>query len=436
MRVSLVETTGARVFVIMSTIKSRPARLALGFAAAAIFLLAGFGSLQAGASRMLSEYGRTAGLIEPVLSATQLTPRDPYAHESVGLLLTNAGRLAEAGAELQQAAILSPHNVDLQTALGSAYEGMGDLQGALAAYSEGVRLAPFYPQPKWRLGNALLRSGRMSEAFDNLRSAARADPSLFPNLLNLAWFGSGRNPEVLQDLVQPQTDLERVLVSKYLAAQGEPDAAVRVFRSAGSLVSTADRSAMIRELIANGAFAQAYQIWSADPNAIEIGRMVDPGFEEARGIEEAGFGWTFSRETAGETIAFSIDQTRPLSGKRSLKVDLAGNSNPSVQLVSQLVLVEVGNRYRLSFAVRTEDLVTGGLPVIRVSEAKARGESTSIAQSQPFSSKTSTIQTFTIDFTAPSSGAVLVILERIPCSSTPCPAYGQLWLDDFNLSRL
>jgi tetratricopeptide (TPR) repeat protein len=410
--------------------------LALGLAAAAIFLLAGFGSLQAGASRMLSEYGRNAGFIEPALTATQLTPRDPYAHESVGLLLANAGRPAEAGAELQQAAMLSPHNVDLQIALGSVYEGMGNLQGALAAYSEGVRLAPFYPQPKWRLGNALLRSGRLSEAFDNLRSAATADPSLFPNLLNLAWFGSGRNPQVLLDLVQPQTIPERVLVSKYFAAQGEPDAAVGVFRSAGSSVAAVDRSTMVRELIAKGAFVQAYQIWTPEPNATKIGQIVDPGFEEARVIEESGFGWTFQRETGDGAIGFSIDQTRPLSGKRSLKVNLAGNSNPSVPLASQLVPVEIGNRYSLSFAVRTEDLVTGGLPVIRVSEAKARGETISIAQSQPFSSKINSIQTFTIDFAAPPSGAVRFSLERVPCSASPCPAYGQLWLDEFNLSRL
>jgi hypothetical protein len=193
---------------------------------------------------------------------------------------------------------------------------------------------------------------------------------------------------------------------------------------------------LVRELIANGAFVQAYQIWSPDSKALEIGRMVDPGFEEARGIEDTGFGWMFERERSGGAIAFSIDQSKPLSGKRSLKVDLAGNSNPSVPLASQLVLVEVGTRYRLSFAVRIADLVTGGLPVIRVSEAKGRGETTSIAQSQPFSSKISSVQTFTIDFAAPTSGAVRVSLERVPCSATPCPAYGQLWLDEFSLSRL
>ncbi|MDT7781461.1 MAG: hypothetical protein QOC99_3973, partial [Acidobacteriota bacterium] len=47
-------------------------------------------------------------------------------------------------------------------------------------------------------------------------------------------------------------------------------------------------------------------------------------------------------------------------------------------------------------------------------------------------------QDFSVEFNAPqtTSGAVRVALLRQPCTSSPCPAFGSVWLDAFTLRRL
>jgi len=41
-----------------------------------------------------------------------------------------------------------------------------------------------------------------------------------------------------------------------------------------------------------------------------------------------------------------------------------------------------------------------------------------------------------LEFNAPAAGAVRVALRRKPCTSSPCPAFGSVWLDAFELRRL
>jgi hypothetical protein len=90
-------------------------------------------------------------------------------------------------------------------------------------------------------------------------------------------------------------------------------------------------------------------------------------------------------------------------------------------------------RYRLQFAVRSEDLVTGGAPFVVVLDAndeKVLGASDLIKIEKDW-------REYMVDFEAPeSNGAIKIVLRRNNCESSPCPIFGRLWLDNFSLRKL
>jgi hypothetical protein len=81
------------------------------------------------------------------------------------------------------------------------------------------------------------------------------------------------------------------------------------------------------------------------------------------------------------------------------------------------------------------DLVTGGPPLVRVVDARAGAV---LAESSLLSLGTGDgWREFTVEFVAPARArAVRVLLARRPCVEAACPAFGQLWLDDFHLNKL
>ena len=135
-------------------------------------------------------------------------------------------------------------------------------------------------------------------------------------------------------------------------------------------------------MISASAFREAFEIWrgierkdSGPQTSIN-----DGDFEASSGFDNTGFGWRFSQASQGSR--FSLDTNQPQTGSRSLLVNFLGYSEPAEVLLSQFVLVEPSRRYRVNFGARTEEIVTGGLPVIVVNDAagarKQLGQSTGI----------------------------------------------------------
>lgn len=70
----------------------------------------------------------------------ELTPDDGRAHHNAANVLVELLRLDEAAVEARHAAELSPGNADIQATLGRALQAVGDIDGAVAAYSVCQRL--------------------------------------------------------------------------------------------------------------------------------------------------------------------------------------------------------------------------------------------------------------------------------------------------------
>ena len=98
------------------------------------------------------------------------------------------------------------------------------------------------------------------------------------------------------------------------------------------------------------------------------------------------------------------------------------------------MLVKPQQRYRINFAVRTQDMVTGGLPLISTIDAVS-GQL--LGRSAAFPQATNSWQTLSFEFaTLEKTSAVILSLQRNSCSADPCPVFGFVWLDSFSIAEL
>jgi hypothetical protein len=310
---------------------------------------------------------------------------------------------------------------------------MGDTAAALAAFDEAIKHAPFYSQPRWNRGNVLLRTGQYEAAFKDLSQAAQSNPELIPNLLDLAWGLSKGDVKLTEELAQINTDKMRLAFAKLLARRGRAQEAVAQFKSAGDVPDNI-KIELIDQLIAKEAFKEAFEIWKGDHHEeTERGPSIyDGGFEGPLSFGEKGFAWRVERGLQATSISF--DSSQPHSGSKNLRIEFEGNSNPGSVLISQLIPVEPSRSYKINFAGRSQDVVTGGLPLLVVNDAS--GDSKRLAQSPPLVKGTSNWQPFSFEFTTtPSTHAVVLSLQRESCTTSPCPIFGSVSLDSFSLQQ-
>jgi hypothetical protein len=310
-----------------------------------------------------------------------------------------------------------------------ARDQANNIDGAIIAFNEAVRLAPYYARPLWLRGNLYLREQRYDEAFRDLQAAAASNPELSGNLIDLAWALSQSDVKVAEELAQVNTRERHLLFARFLVDKGRPSEALDQFRAVGS-TSEGERKDFIAQLISQKSFNEAFQVWSNTPadgsNSVAI---YDGGFEGPLSLDESGFGWRVAKGLRAANLSFDANQ--PQAGARSLQIEFAGESPSESAVLSQLVFVKPSTTYTVNFAARTKDVVTGGLPLVKVVDAEDKQVlGRSVAIEQGTNEWRSISFTFT---TGATTNAVIVSLERENCTSSPCPAFGSLWLDSFGI---
>ncbi len=389
-------------------------------------------SARAGLSRLLSEFASATDSVAAARRALDFNDADPNAHYAYAGELTKAGRNSEAIASLERAVTLRPDDYFLWQELGRLQEDSTP-SASLRSLRRATELAPYYSEPHWQLGNVLLRRGDLTTAFTEMRLAVQTDPTLFTMMIDLAWGVCEADVNCALAITEPQTDTERVSLGSFLIAQKKVDAGVTLVLAA-SRIAAADRRKLVAALVETGEFKAAYRIWFRGVGAVNVkdDDFYDGGFEVPIGLDDLSFGWLPSHS---QTINILLDPNDPQSGNHSLLLEYAGNFDPTLPVISQLVLVAPNLRYRLNFAARTEGLVSAALPVVVIKNAA--GDQGIIAQSLPLSAGTNAWRAVSIDFeTTDSTRAVKVSIQRQVCSSSPCPIVGRAGFDSFSLKRL
>src|SRR5205085_5768301 len=187
---------------------------------------------------------------------------------------------------------LRPSDHVLWLESGKVQERLGDVDGALADFREAVRLAPSYAQPRWQLGNTLLRAGTREEAVRELRHAAESDPRLYPNLIQTLWPSSGQDPRAFVRDAAPRTNDETLDVVRFLIKEGEVDEGLKTLRESGLRLTEETRKKLVTDLLAAEQFAAAYGVWSEGRGSTDS--FDNGGFEEGTRSDEEGFGWRFA----------------------------------------------------------------------------------------------------------------------------------------------
>lgn len=420
------------------------ARLPMVVVGVAICMWGVWMSARDGLAQHLAGHALTREFVSDANRAVRFGSHVPETHYVLAILMIREGNygLARPVEELEIAVALRPHDYALWLELGGARDRRGDTAAAVAAFTESTRLAPFYARPRWQLGNALFRAGRMQEALGELRLAARSDPKLALPVLALLWSGLNGNVADVERAFAPQSPPMETALARFLVKRGKVADAMRHFRAAGG-ISADERRAMIIDLLAAKDFEAAYEVWSLNRGNKTPGlaHIDNAGFEEPIAIAEEGFGWQLFQNRQG--IEAALDPAERRSGMYSLRVDWSGNADTLLPIASQIVLVEPGRRYQLRLAARGADLVMLGLPVISIVDANDPAAQSgdyrlsALGRSQALPKGTNQWQDYGVDFTTSSATrAVIIRIHRENCAIHPCPAFGHAWFDDFSLVKL
>lgn len=124
----------------------------------------------------LDQAGRMAEAKAQYEEALRLDPSYADAHNNLGGILDKMGQPAEAKAQYEEALRLDPNHADARNNLGMILEKMGRLTEAMAEYEKALLLKPGSADAHNNLGNILDKIGRVTEARSEYEEALRLEP--------------------------------------------------------------------------------------------------------------------------------------------------------------------------------------------------------------------------------------------------------------------
>ena len=401
-------------------------RFVIGIVGIAVCLFLMQATARIGFSRLLARYALLENSLPAADEAARISPSDPETHRARATVLSRIQMPEQAVKSLETATSLRSRDDLLWVELGNAREELGDTQGALAAMDQAVRWAPHYAHTHWQRGNLLLRLGRFDEAFTELRTAAAANRTYLPNLIDLAWGISRADIKTTENLIQIKDDSERLALIRLLARKGEGKETLDQLHLLQAPPPVDTKNELARLLFAAKCFRDAFDVWRT---ADQKPALFNGGFEEQLVLSDAGFGgWILSPDQTKSKLA--IDVSQKFAGTKSLQITFDGNWTPGAPLLSQTFIIEPSKTYRVTFSVKTKELVTGGPPVFTVNDAASNQL---LGQSENFPS-TGSWSKLSFDFTTlATSDAAVIRLQRNNCEPAPCPIFGVVWLDEITI---
>jgi tetratricopeptide (TPR) repeat protein len=380
-----------------------------------------------GYARLLGKYAVAARSIAAADQAVALAPADAEVHRARARVFRHLHDSREARNSLEIASRLRYRDDYLWLELGSTREEVGDTSAALAAFDQAVRYAPYYAHTYWQRGNLKLRMSQFNDAFADLRAAAASRKSFTPTLIDLAWGLSRGDAKTAEQLIQISTDQDRFVFARFLAQKGQGKESVAQFRLLVAGRSDENRRQLVGELMAAKAFREAFELWRTE-SSLKPPVILNGGFEDRIDLTslDSAFGWLVFGKSEAKIVR---DESEKLSGRASLLLGLNGNWKAPAETIIQKIVVDPERRYRISFGVKTKDVVTGGPPAIAIKDA---GNDQRLGESQAFPTPSSDWQRMSFEFSSrPETQAIVLEFTRLAGACSPCPIFGEVWLDDF-----
>jgi Tfp pilus assembly protein PilF len=370
--------------------------------------------------------------------AISLAPADPQAHYTSAFLygkIFAPEDLAKSLSEYETAVALAPNDFRLWYALGIARERAGDQTGAELALRKTLELAPNYSQVRWAFGNILLRQGKTSEGFTEIRSAAQSDPTFVNPMIVTAWQIFGDNLAQIRQYVGDSEQTNSAL-AVFMAKQKRLDEAVDIWNAlpAEEKKTTFKETGeqLYAEMLAAKKYRNALQIRSQISGQEGLqsvtGQIVNGGFEEKVTPKDAGiFEWQIAD---GFKPQIGFDDVQKRSGNRSLVIIFNSPDGKDFRAISQTVAVEAGKTYRFETFYKSELKTSAALnwEIVDATDDKVLATTGTTSMNTDWTA-------LKAEFTTANTEAVTVRLSREACKSSICPISGKIWFDDFSINQ-
>ncbi len=373
--------------------------------------------------------------LEVATLGAELAPDDPHARFGLGQLLEKTlmpGDDEKALAEFEAAVDLSPRHYEFWLALARARERSGDAGGAEAAVRKAQELAPNYSRVRWALGNVLLRQGRQEEAFEEIRRAAQ-DGSFANPAAAAAWQIFEGDVDEIRRAVGDSPRIN-ASIAVLLAGDKRYREALDFWRRLPDVSQQNELKetgqALYNKLIEGGRYRSAVEVGNdigLFPNQeVVVGGISNGDFESALTPANANiFSWSIGAG-AFPSIGLNPDQKR--GGNYSLLMRFGQGGNGFRQ-ISQKIAVEPLQAYHLQFFYRA-DLTTAGRIRCDVSTMAGVPLAGTVLNSKQEWAEAAT--TFSVP--ADVEGIELrITIEGCPAGG--CTVAGNIWFDDFSLTR-
>jgi hypothetical protein len=415
-----------------------PARIGLIFA---IFFALAFAWLavrwQIG--NMLAEYTSTtdANVATVAEFAAAFAPGDPMANwflASSERDVFTPEKLSASIEKYEKVVRLAPYDYRWWIELGRAREQAEDFAGAEAAFLRAVALAPAYTYPHWQAGNFYLRQGDADRAFAELKKAAENNSIYRQQVFSTIWDYFDKDAARLEQIAGDEPGVRSDLALFY-ASKERADDALRVWNTLTpeqKKENEADARIIAQALFEKKYFRSAVGFTRETGIETEAAaeKFQNGGFESSIGREnDSYFSW---KVIPAEKVDVRLDPSQKHGGNRSLRIVFNGFSGAQYSQVYQIVAIEPNAKYRLGFRLRTENLKSGGNPLIEIVNAN---DDKVIKATEAFPAGSSDWQEIKTEFVAPPNAeGVVVRVARAFCGNQ-CPLFGTIWLDDFQLSK-
>ncbi|MCA1622533.1 MAG: carbohydrate binding domain-containing protein [Acidobacteria bacterium] len=345
------------------------------------------------------------------------------------------GKFSESSGGFETVVKLAPNDFRWWIELGRTLEQTEDAAEAEKAYLRAVELAPAYTYPHWQLGNFYLRQGRGDEAFRELQKAAANNAVYRDQVFSIAWDYYEQDTAKLEQIAGDSPAV-RAGLARFYASKGRAEDSLRIWNSLSD--ESKQQNTAFAKVIAQGlyekrSFRQSIEFvrqLGIDPNA-KAETVQNGDFESPIGeAKDTYFGWKVS---SLEKVDIKLDPTQKHEGTRSLRLSFNGYSDATFFNLLQYVVVNPLTRYQLSFWIRTDNLKSGGTPVLEIFNAN---DDKNIANSKPFPIGKTDWQQIKMEFTTPANAEAVGIRTTRAFCGYECPIFGTFWYDDFKLEKI
>ena len=393
----------------------------------------GYSAALQGLSHYYAEFAFRSGSEASATTAIRYQPDNPAAQKMLGEVLLSKADYSGAAAAFESAIASSPNDFLLWLRLGYSRSQLKELEEAEKAFQKALELAPHYSQPNQLMGMMLLESSRKEHAFRYLSKAADRDPELYPQMLDLALSTFPNDPLAIERASNPKSRETQMFVASYLIKHNFMTDNVRSFLVSDALTD-GEKNEFVQSLLHNENFETAREVWLSrlKPEQFDVNNAIfDGGFEAITENDPSGLGWQINQTMTATAVARDPDTFH--LGSNSLRIRFAGNAEIGKDVVSQLAYVQPGGKYSLRVFVLSLELVSAGPPSIAVNDGVTNAL---LGRSNEFKTTAGKWVEYRCEFVGKKTPVVRISVQRINCGTSPCPIFGDLFLDDFRLLQI